>query len=113
MAVVDSNTGKVLATPAIGDGPDAAGWSAAHNLAFASCGEGVLSVVDALQARLSNHRNAAHRSSGARTMAYDPATDRIYLVTAQFGPRPAPTPENPRGRPPMIPGSFTVIVVGR
>jgi hypothetical protein len=50
---------------------------------------------------------------GARTMAYDAATDRIYLVTAEFGPRPAPTPENPHGRPPMIPGSFTVLVVGR
>ena len=39
-------------------------------------------------------------------MAYDPATDRVYLVTADFGPRPAATPENPRPRPPMIPGSF-------
>ncbi len=47
MAVIDSNTGKVLATPAIGDGPDAANYSPSKNLAFASCGEGVLSVVDA------------------------------------------------------------------
>jgi hypothetical protein len=46
-------------------------------------------------------------------MAYDPATDRIYLVTAEFGSRPAPTAENPRPRPSMIPGSFEIIVVGR
>jgi len=46
-------------------------------------------------------------------MAYDPATDRIYLVTAEFGPRPAATPANPRPRPAIVPGSFTVIVVGR
>jgi len=46
-------------------------------------------------------------------MTYDPSTDRIYLVTADFGPAPAPTATNPRPRPTIIPGSFTVIVVGR
>jgi hypothetical protein len=50
---------------------------------------------------------------GARTMAYDSATDRIYLVTAEFGPRPASTADNPHPRPAVVPGSFTVIVVGR
>jgi YVTN family beta-propeller protein len=112
MGVVDSNTGKMLATPAIGDGPDAAGWDAAHKLAFASCGEGILSVVDAGSPGYPTIENLPTQR-GARTMAYDAATDRIYLVTAEFGPRPAPTPENPHGRPPMIPGSFTVLVVGR
>ena len=60
MAVVDSESGKVLATPAIGDGPDAARWDPKHQLAFASCGEGVLSVVDAVQTQLSHHREPAH-----------------------------------------------------
>jgi len=46
-------------------------------------------------------------------MAYDSAADRIYLVTAEFGPRPEPTAENPRPRPALIPGSFVVLVVGR
>jgi hypothetical protein len=46
-------------------------------------------------------------------MAYDAAADRVYLVTAEFGPRPAPTPENPRPRPAIVPGSFVVLVVGR
>jgi YVTN family beta-propeller protein len=113
MAVVEASSGKVLATPAIGDGPDAAGWSAAHKLAFASCGgDGVLSVVDAGSPDYRTIQSLKTQR-GARTMAYDAGSDRIYLVTADFGPRPAPTPENPRGRPPIIPGSFTVIVVGR
>jgi YVTN family beta-propeller protein len=112
MAVVDSGSGKVLATPPIGNGPDAAGWSAAHNLAFASCGEGVLTVVDAASPDY-NTVETLPTQQGARTMAYDPATDRAYVVTAQFGPRPAPTADNPRPRPAMVPGSFTVIVVGR
>jgi YVTN family beta-propeller protein len=112
MGVVDSNTGKTLATPAIGDGPDAAGWSAEHKLAFASCGEGALSVIDASSPDYKAIETLPTQR-GARTMAYDPATDRVYLVTAEFGPRPAPTADNPRPRPPIIPGSFTVLVVGR
>ncbi|MGP8173470.1 MAG: YncE family protein [Terracidiphilus sp.] len=112
MAVVDSNTGKVLANPAIADGPDAAGWDAAHKLAFASCGEGILSVVDTAAPGYPTIENLPTQRS-ARTMAYDSAADRIYLVAAEFGPRPDPTPDNPRPRPAIVPGSFTVIVVGR
>ena len=110
MSVIDAGSGKVLANPEIGDGPDAAGWSAKHKLAFASCGEGVLSVVDASSYKTIQ---TLPTKRGARTMAYDPATDRIYLVTADFGPRPAATAENPRPRPPMIPGSFEILVVSR
>jgi DNA-binding beta-propeller fold protein YncE len=112
MAVVDSKTGKVLANPAIGDGPDGAGWDAAHKLAFASCGEGILSVVDAAAPGYPTIQSLPTQRS-ARTMTYDSAADRIYLVAAEFGPRPDPTPDNPRPRPTIVPGSFTVLVVGR
>jgi len=112
MGVVDSNTGKVLATPAIGDGPDAAAYDVAHKLAFASAGEGILSVVDAGAPGYPTIENLPTQK-GARTMAYDAATDRIYLVTAETGPRPAATPENPHPYPSIVPGSFTVLVVGR
>ena len=113
MSVVDSNSGKVLATPSIGDGPDAAGWSAQHKLAFASCGEGVLSVVDASKPGYPTIQSLSTQPR-ARTMTYDASTDRVYLVTAEFGPRPAAaTADNPQRRPPILPGSFTVIVVGR
>ena len=112
MSVIDSTTGKLLANPSIGDGPDAASWSAAHSLAFASSRDGILSVIDAAAPGYPTIESLPTQS-GARTMAYDPSTDRIYLVTADVGPRPDPTPENPRPRPPVIPGTFTVIVVGR
>jgi YVTN family beta-propeller protein len=112
MAVIDSNTGKLLATPSIGDGPDAAGWNAAAKLAFASSGDGILSVVDAQGPGYKTIESLATQR-GARTMAYDAASDRVYLVTAEFGPRPVPTPENPRPRPAIVPGSFSIIVVGR
>jgi len=50
---------------------------------------------------------------GARTMSLDRATGKIYVVTAQFGPRPAATDSNPRPRPAIVPDTFTVIVAGR
>jgi hypothetical protein len=50
---------------------------------------------------------------GARTMTFDSTAGRIYLPTAQFGPRPAATAETPHPRPAVVPDSFTVLVVGR
>jgi YVTN family beta-propeller protein len=110
MSVIDAASGKILATPSIGDGPDAAGWNAKDKLAFASSGDGVLSVVDATTYKTIQSLPTKRR---ARTMAYDADTDRVYLVTADFGAPPAATAENPRPRPPMIPGTFEIIVVGR
>ena len=112
MAVIDSNSGKQLAAPAIGDGPDAANYSPTQKLAFASCGEGVLSVVNTGASGYPTVESLP-TARGARTMTYDPATDRAYLVTAEFGARPEPTTANPHPRPSIAPGSFQVIVVGR
>jgi DNA-binding beta-propeller fold protein YncE len=112
MSVVDAKTGHVLANPSIGDGPDAAGWSDANKLAFASSADGILSVVDASTPDYKTIQSLV-TAPRARTMAYDPGADRIYLVTAESGPAPPPTADIPHPRPPLIPGSFTVIVVGR
>jgi YVTN family beta-propeller protein len=112
MSVIDSKNGKLLANPAIGDGPDAAGWSPKHKLAFASSGDGILSVVDAQAAGYPTIQSLPTQR-GARTMTYDSGSDRIYLVTAEFGARPEATPENLHPRPAIVPGSFSVIVVGR
>ncbi|MFZ0303931.1 MAG: YncE family protein [Terracidiphilus sp.] len=112
MSVIDTNTGKLVANPSIGDGPDAAGFSDAHRLAYATSGDGILSVVDASSPSFPTIESLPTQK-GARTMAYDSTTDRIYTVTAEFGPRPAPTADNPRPRPPVLPGSFVVIEIGR
>ena len=112
MAVVDTESGKQVATATIGDGPDAAGFSAKYGLAFSSNGgDGTLSVVDALH----GYKNVEQlpTQKGARTMAYDEMADKAYVVTAEFGPRPEATAANPRPRPAIVPDSFTVIVIGR
>ncbi len=111
-SVIDSTSGKLLANPSIGDGPDAAGFSDAHSLAFVPSRDGILSVIDGAAPGYPTIESLTTQA-GARTMTYDSSTDRVYLITADLGPRPDPTPANPRPRPPVIPGTFTVIVVGR
>jgi sugar lactone lactonase YvrE len=112
MAVTDADSGKVLKLAAVGDGPDAAGYDAQHKLAFSSNGEGTLSVVDASTPEYKTVQTLATQKS-ARTMAFDAGTGRVYLVAAEMGPKPAATPENPRPRATVVPGSFKVLVVGR
>jgi YVTN family beta-propeller protein len=112
MAVVDANSGKTIANPAIGDGPDAARYDSARKLAFSSNGGGTLTIIDASKDSYPVLQNLATQK-GARTMTLDQATGRIYLATAEFGERPAPTAANPRPRPAIVPGSFTILVVGQ
>ena len=112
MAVIDTRTGKTLANPAIGEGPDAARYDAKRKLAFSSNGGGTLTVVDASKANYPVVQNL-ETQRGARTMTLDQSTGRIYLATAVFGDRPAPTAANPHPRPAIVPGSFTILVVGQ
>ncbi len=112
MAVVDTNSGKTIANPAIGDGPDAARYDPKRKLAFSSNGEGTLTVIDAGKNTYPVLQNLATQR-GARTMTLDTATGRLYLATATFGERPAATAANPHPRPSIAPGSFTVLVVGQ
>ncbi len=113
MAVVNADSGKVVATPQIGDGPDAAAFDSRRQLVFSSNGDGTLTVVhEDSPDKYSVLQNVATQR-GARTMALDEASGKVYLVTADFGPRPEPTKDNPRPRPPMVPGSFVVLVVSK
>ena len=113
MAIVDADSGKVLATPAIGDGVDATTFDAETGLAFASCGaDGVLTVVKEESPGKFTAENVPTQK-GARTLALDAKTHNVFVVTAQFGPRPAPTADNPHPRPPILPDSFVVLVVGK
>jgi YVTN family beta-propeller protein len=112
MAVVDADSGKQLATAEIGEGPDAASYSVSQRLAFSSNGQsGTLSVIDAVNGYKTIE--TLPTEARARTMAYDDLADRVYLVTAKFGPAPAATAENPRPRPTVLPDTFEIVVVGR
>jgi len=114
MAVTDLDTGKVVATPAIGQGPDAAAFDPRRGLAYSSNGQdGTLTILHQDSPDSYSILATVPTKRGARTMALDPSTGKVYLVTADFGPRPAPTPANPRPWPTILPGTFTVLVVGK
>jgi len=113
MAVVNADTGKVVTTLPIGDGVDANGFDPETGFAFASCGEGVLIVAHEDSPDTYSIAQSVPTQRGARTMAVDPKTHQIFLVTAKFGPPPAATEQQPHPRPPILPDSFVVLVVGR
>jgi DNA-binding beta-propeller fold protein YncE len=113
MAVVNADTGKVVTTVPIGGGTDAAAFDPETGLVFSSNGEGTLTVVHEDSSDKYTVVENVKTQRGARTMTLDPKTHRVYLVTAEFGPPPPPTPERPRPRPSIVPGSFTLLVVGR
>jgi YVTN family beta-propeller protein len=111
MAVTDSSTGKQVARVAIGGGPDAATYDRDLNFVFSSNGtDGTLTVIH--QDTPDQYRVVAtvQTQMSARTMALDPATHTIYLAAAHFGDAPAPTPDQPHPRPPMVPDSFVILV---
>lgn len=112
MAVTNGASGAQVAQVPIGRGPDAAAYDEKRGLVFSSNGEGTLTVVRQESADHYSVLDTVKTQAGARTMALDPVTGRVYLVTAEFGPAPAATPEQPHPRPTPLPDSFTVLVVG-
>jgi DNA-binding beta-propeller fold protein YncE len=109
MIVVDSETGKVLATPAIGKGTDGAGFDPA-GFAFSSNGDGTLTVVSA-KGDTYEVVQTLPTAARARTCAVDVKSRRVYLPTAEFEAAPAAKPGERPGRPTMKPGTFKVVVV--
>lgn len=113
LVVLDASTGKVVTTLPIGGGVDGAVFDPETGLAFSSNGDGTLTVIrEDSPDKFSVVENMTTQR-GARTLALDTKTHRVFLVTAEFGPTPAPTPDRPRPRPSIVPDSFTLLVVGR
>ena len=103
MAVTDIATMKTIATPAIGAGTDGAGFDA--GLAFSSNGDGTMTIVKAVNGKY-EAVDTVTTERGARTMTVDPTNHRIFLASGKFGPAPPG-----RGRAPLLPGTFAVIVI--
>jgi DNA-binding beta-propeller fold protein YncE len=113
MAVSDAGAGKLVRTLTIGDGPDGAAFDAERGLAYSSNGaDGTLTVVHEDSPAAFRVVETVPTQRGARTIALDERTHRLYLPTAQFGPPPAPTAERPHPRPSIVPGTFEILEVG-
>jgi DNA-binding beta-propeller fold protein YncE len=106
MAVIDIPTWKIVATPAIGSGPDAAGFDSTLGLAFSSNGEGTVTIVKPVNGKY-EAVDTVTTEARARTMTVDEKLHRLYFLGADFA------PATGGGRPQATPGSFHVLVVGK
>jgi DNA-binding beta-propeller fold protein YncE len=107
-SVVDADSGKIVANPAICDGPDAAAFDPSSSYFFASCGDGNLTVIHEDSPDKYTAVDNVPTKRSARTMGLDLKTHRIFLSSAEFEP---PAPGERRGK--MKPGSFAILVVGK
>jgi len=106
MIVLDAETGKVVSTPAIGEGCDGTNFDPELKYAYSSNGEGTLTVIKEISKDKFEVIDNVPTKKGARTNCLDLSTHALYLPTADFG-----AAVQGERRPPMIAGSFQVLVV--
>ena len=112
MAMLDTGTGKVVATVPIGAGVDGCVFDDASQLAFASCGEGVVTIAKEEAPEKLTPVQTLTTERGARTIALDPQTHRIYLPSAKFQPPPSPSSGASPARPTIVPNTLKLLVYG-
>jgi YVTN family beta-propeller protein len=112
MVMLDTESGKVVGSVAIGAGVDGCAFDDATQLAFASCGDGTTIIAREEAPDKLTVLQTLKTERGARTMALDPQTHRIYLPSAQFQPPPSPSPGVSPGRPSVVPNTLKLLVYG-
>jgi YVTN family beta-propeller protein len=112
MAMLDTDTGKVVATVAIGVGVDGCAFDEATQMAFASCGDGTLTIAKEETPEKLTLVQTVTTERGARTMALDPKTHRVYTVTAQIAAEQSTPSPGEHRRPNYVPGTFHLLVYG-
>jgi YVTN family beta-propeller protein len=112
MAVMNTHTGTVVATPSIGARVDANRFDPGTGLAFSSNGEGTLTIIHEDQPDTYTVIENVATEVGARTMEVDPKTHNVYLVTADLTPTP-PTADNPHPHPTVVRDTMRLLIYGR
>jgi YVTN family beta-propeller protein len=112
MVMLDTNTGKVIGTVPIGAGVDGCAFDDVTQLAFASCGDGTTTIAREETPEKLTVLETLKTERGARTMALDPKTHRIYLPSAKFEPQRSPSPGVSPARPRIMPNTLKLLVYG-
>ena len=111
MVIVDADSGRLVGEVRIGGEPDGVEFDPGLGLAISSNGEGSLTLVHEIDAEHFSLVGNVPTQPRARTLAIDPDTHHVYLVTAAFGAVPPATAEQPRPRASMLPDTFVVLVL--
>jgi len=113
LAVLDTDSGAIVATPAIGEDPDGDAFDPATGLIFTSNVEGTLSVLHEDSPDKYSAVQTLKTAYGARTITFDPKTNQVFVATGKF----APAVKVPEGQPEpkrvMKPDTFEVIAIGK
>jgi len=112
MVISDAQNGKVVTTVAIGESVDGVAFDPIKKRAYSSNGDGSVTVVQEVTPNEFKVVETIPTQRGARTIAINTKTHRLYLPTAEFGPTPEATTDNPHPRPKVIPGTFTILEIG-
>ncbi len=112
MMILDSDNGKVVAQVPIGKRVDGVVFDPSTKLAISSNGEGSISIVKEISANEFKLVETVKTEVGARTITMDHKTHHVFVSSAQYGTAPAATTENPRPRPPVLPGTFMILELG-
>jgi YVTN family beta-propeller protein len=113
MVILSAADGKILETLPIGGGTDGAVFNPATMEAFSSQGDGTLTIVKENSTTSFVVEQTLTTMPRAKTLTLDTKTNKLYLITAEFGPAPAAEPGQRPARPPMVPDTFSILVVGK
>jgi hypothetical protein len=113
MVILSSDDGKIITSLPIGTGTDGAVFNPATMEAFSSQRDGTLTVVKENSPVSFVVEQTLQTMPSAKTLTLDSKTNHIVLIAAEFGPPPTPAPAGGRGRGPMVPDSFSILVVGK
>jgi hypothetical protein len=109
MIVINADNGNILASLPIGSGSDGCAFDSENQLAFSSNGEGTLTIIREESPTIFTVLDSITTQRGARTMTIDPKTHAVFLPTADYGPTPQPTADQPRPRPIVLPNTFIIL----
>jgi DNA-binding beta-propeller fold protein YncE len=108
MVILNADDGKIISTVPIGKGVDGAAFNPDTMEAFSSQGDGTLTITKENSPTSFVVSQNLETKRGARTMTLDGKTNRIFTITGEFTP---PPPGERRGQ--MVPGSFSIVVIGK
>lgn len=110
LVVMNADDGKVIQSFPVSGGADAIVYDRDKGLVFVSTREGWVHIFHQDTPDKYSEAGKVKTEFGAKTMAYDAKTDRIFVDTAEFGKAPAPTTEHPHPRPAPVSGTFHLLV---
>ncbi|SEF52339.1 hypothetical protein SAMN05421819_0297 [Bryocella elongata] len=116
MVVMSAKDGKILTTLPIAGGSDGATFNAKTMEAFSTQGNGTMSIIHEKSPGVFESEQTLQTMNGARTVTFDSKTGHLFTMSQERGPVPEGAPAGPGGRPaqgPIVPGSFTILMVGR